>query len=399
MASEARVKVKNCVKCELHGKTEEYNHGHKTSCPYKGCLCEGCQEHDLQLLLVSRERIRRRNARQNKEEMDGRNFSGFAYEFQGATVNIKEEPQDYSGSDVDALSAGHDDNLGIVKADYDAQYDYLHNPSSTFTLQTSPALSTNLKKDCPDDSILLSFPTPGRSDEDTEVERSIDQESQKIASEKATIDELLMDSMDDEETSSGNGVGIDNSQVRQVDGNENYVGETFDKDTSELVVNKGNKEAKNNVDVLDNNNENFDQEDANVDNHATTDGTAFVIPVLIGRKCVEKEVAAGTEAKGISEMKSVKTMWDLPPPVPAWRGAPLAGPSRNVYFGPPMRWAVPVSQHLRGVVMGAGGHHIKRIRRMTGTWITWDAKHCIVHGSRKAVTMACKMIHERICRI
>jgi len=388
MASEARVKVKNCVKCELHGKTEEYNHGHKTSCPYKVCLCEGCQEHDLQLLLVSRERIRRRRARQNKEEMDGRNFSGFAYGFQGATVNIKEEPQDFSGSDVDALTAGHDDNPGIVKAN--AQYGYLHNPSST--LQPSPALSTNLKKDCPDDSILLSFPTPGRTeDEDTDVERSIDLESQKIASEKATIDELLMDSTEDEETSSGlvNGVGIDNSQVREVDGNENYFGGTFDKDTSELVVNKGNKEAKNNV---DNNNENFDKEDANVDNHAT-------IPVLIGRKCVEKEVAAGTEAKGISETKSEKTMWDLPPPVPAWRGAPLAGPSRNVYFGPPMRWAVPVPQHLRGVVMGAGGHHIKRIRRMTGTWITWDAKHCIVHGSRKAVTMACKMIHERICRI
>ena len=62
-AEEAKVKVKNCVKCELHGESEEYNHGHKTSCPYRICPCEWCQEHDQVLSIQSRERRRRREAR------------------------------------------------------------------------------------------------------------------------------------------------------------------------------------------------------------------------------------------------------------------------------------------------------------------------------------------------
>ena len=29
------------MKCELDGENEEYNDGHKTSCPYRVCPCEG----------------------------------------------------------------------------------------------------------------------------------------------------------------------------------------------------------------------------------------------------------------------------------------------------------------------------------------------------------------------
>jgi len=102
--------------------------------------------------------------------------------------------------------------------------------------------------------------------------------------------------------------------------------------------------------------------------------------------------------------KEGKNKWNLPPPVPASRrhhtGTEKSGEAlRPPYFGPPLRWMIPVPIHLRGQVTGSGGFHTNMIQRLTGTWITWDSQHCIVEGSRAGVARASSMIQGRICRI
>ena len=60
---DAKMVAKYCIKCELHGYYEEYNSGHKTYCLHRICPCKFCQDHDRMLVLLSKVRIRRLEAR------------------------------------------------------------------------------------------------------------------------------------------------------------------------------------------------------------------------------------------------------------------------------------------------------------------------------------------------
>ena len=106
----------------------------------------------------------------------------------GTTNIFKEELQDFSGSDADTHNAGVRGSAGygdlydqgnrvfgrIVKSEYQ-EYDGIRVISGVVKTEdhSCPTLLTDhvVTKDCPDASLLLSFPTPGRSDEeDTEEE-------------------------------------------------------------------------------------------------------------------------------------------------------------------------------------------------------------------------------------
>ena len=63
-------KKRKCVKCDLHGLTEEYNRGHKTVCLHRQCQCEGCQQHDQLLAILSKERVIRRGRREKRRGED-----------------------------------------------------------------------------------------------------------------------------------------------------------------------------------------------------------------------------------------------------------------------------------------------------------------------------------------
>jgi hypothetical protein len=59
-------KLRNCVKCELHGQNEMYTGGHVRRCPYRLCPCEECQDHNQVLATLSRERRKRKEMREKR---------------------------------------------------------------------------------------------------------------------------------------------------------------------------------------------------------------------------------------------------------------------------------------------------------------------------------------------
>ena len=61
-------KLRNCVKCDLHGQNEMYTGGHVRRCPYRLCPCEECQDHDQVLATLSRERRKRKDMREMRGE-------------------------------------------------------------------------------------------------------------------------------------------------------------------------------------------------------------------------------------------------------------------------------------------------------------------------------------------
>ena len=63
-------KLRRCVKCDLHGVTEEYKRSHKTVCLHRRCQCKGCQQHDQLLAILSRERIIRRERSEERRGED-----------------------------------------------------------------------------------------------------------------------------------------------------------------------------------------------------------------------------------------------------------------------------------------------------------------------------------------
>jgi len=490
--------MKNCVKCELHGYYAEYNNGHKNSCQYRTCLCEGCQDHDMLLELLSRERVRRKEAREK--------WSGDLSFQQLLMRGIKEEVSEefVGGNQFHSIIP-----LGAVKQELEDGFVNFHKCTATLNIKKEPIDSneaalmnvTSSEFSHSVENHLLSFPTPGRTDdEDTEDERIAvedlmgnvaDKPMNNLEEKNSDINGLGESKRDthiiceiEENSPNGHSQKTHDSSKLEVEINNNAEGisGTFhnfgievecstsdniisgndverlgEESSGEIVVGKVN-EILNHFVTTHKNDEALDDDSvvpikkAEVKEFGITglkesrSGTHVICEIGEmspdgqtqntgnSSKCeiefknntvgtfveevehseesksemvvdVVKELLKPSSAANItsSYKKEGKVKRNLSTSVRAskrYAGNKKMGEAlRPPFFGPPLRWMIPVPMHMRGEVTGPGGFYTNMIQRLTGTWISWDSQHCIVEGGRAGVARASSMIQSRICRI
>jgi len=433
---------KKCVKCELHGEDEFYIGGHVRRCPYRLCPCKNCQEHDQLLDRSRREQLKRREIRDKRKgegllsnekvkllrrQMDSRRSGGgeFNNNGSGSSNNTEEEPivlssdtEGYS-TDVDdhddpidgeeylsddlpepgdrSCAKAHAGNLRLNHSIFSnlREFDYIFTPprppattstpvmrqttATTSISSTSPPVWTlsptssstsplvkkkhdapvmvTLSSDSEEEQNFLSAGVgskdwPQYLDKDQgchlttrsfEVEAGIKRLLPK-EDEYADVDELLNDTTDEDENKTHE-LDFTKTKILQCTADD-------DEPAKAEISNAPDKEG--------NHNNNYKNRD---------------------------------EAKHESRLDMPKkrpSRWDIPPP--GLTRSQLSAPPPPVHHVA----QVPIPPHLRGLLLGKGGHFIHKLRVLSGAAISLGPVYCTIEGSCGGVGVARKMIAERL---
>jgi len=152
-------KVKVCVKCDLHGQSVPYA-GHGACCPYKQCMCRGCQDHDKVLAILRQERSRRKTKERNVEIRTGN--------LRETMREGREGRAELSGRDTLYLNSDTDDTDSL----YDGKGIENKNRIDLDILKTQIKIEVNpdiyLPEEVPE-CVLLSNTTPPRNNSHQEI--------------------------------------------------------------------------------------------------------------------------------------------------------------------------------------------------------------------------------------
>jgi len=97
------------------------------------------------------------------------------------------------------------------------------------------------------------------------------------------------------------------------------------------------------------------------------------------------------DAKKLVTPKKRTIRWDVPPPglTPGQSSPPPPPPVLQVA-------QVPIPPHLKGLLIGIGGHFIHKLNVMSGAAVTLGPVYCTIKGGSSGVAVARRMIADRL---
>ena len=219
------------------------------------------------------------------------------------------------------------------------------------------------------------------------------------------VDDLLNDTTDEDENKSHEidfpkskmmGDTTDNDEPTKVEGsnaldnesNCNNNDSTLKPDMPENTFDSKNRKSTDDL-------EKYRSSEDNTNEDCFEDDDIVLKPEVTGKndlKIVDaKEIC--DEAKDESQLlmpKNRPSRWDVPPPGLTLQQ--LSAPPPPVHHVA----QVPIPPHLRGLLLGKGGHFIHKLRVLSGAAISLGPVYCTIEGSCGGVGVARKMIAERL---